>query len=283
MKNTFKIIGILLLTFFSFYYTNKVVELSKSKDPIMIKILKESKDYTLESVNATISDDYITPGVSGKKVDVEKSYEKMKKLGSYNENLLVFINDSPNISITNIYDKFVIKGNGEDKEVALVFKANSNENIKEILSILKNNLVKGTFFVDGKWAKDNKDVLEEIDNDNHLLANLGYDNNYGYTNIKKVNQLLKTITNKKINYCYVSYDNQEVLDNCSKNQMYTIKPIELNDKAIYMDIKNNLSSGNILSVSTNNTSIYELDLVIKYIMQKGYDIVSLDELLSEDN
>ena len=54
MKNTFKIIGILLLTFFSFYYTNKVVELSKSKDPIMIKILKESKDYTLESVNATI-------------------------------------------------------------------------------------------------------------------------------------------------------------------------------------------------------------------------------------
>lgn len=283
MKNIFKIIGIAFLTYFSFYYTNKVIELSKSKDPIMIKILNEEKNYNITPVNATINNNYITPGINGKKIDINKSYEKMKKLGAYNENLLVFISDYPTISIKNIYDKFVINGNEEKKEVSLVFKLNKKENINEVLNILKNNLVIGTFFTDGKWAKDNIEVLEKINNENHLLANLGYNNNYSYTNIKIVNHLLKTITNKKINYCYTSNDNMDVLNNCSKNEMYTIKPIEIKNKTVYKDVKNNLKAGNILSFSINDYTVNELDLVIKYIMQKGYDIVSLDELLNEDN
>ena len=43
MKKILNIIGVCILTAFSFYYTNKMVDLSKSKDPIMIEI-NNSKD-----------------------------------------------------------------------------------------------------------------------------------------------------------------------------------------------------------------------------------------------
>ena len=47
MKNKpyLTVIGICLLTVFSFYYTNKLIEFSKSKDPIMIEIMKNKDDY----------------------------------------------------------------------------------------------------------------------------------------------------------------------------------------------------------------------------------------------
>ena len=55
-----------------------------------------------------------------KEVDVNKSYEKMKRLGEYNNNLLVFINDLPDISLKDNYDKYIISGN-KDKTSILEF------------------------------------------------------------------------------------------------------------------------------------------------------------------
>ena len=57
MKNKpyLTVIGICLLTVFSFYYTNKLIEFSKSKDPIMIEIMKNKDDYNKLSIDALIN------------------------------------------------------------------------------------------------------------------------------------------------------------------------------------------------------------------------------------
>ena len=110
MKNKpyLTVIGICLLTVFSFYYTNKLIEFSKSKDPIMIEIMKNKDDYNKLSIDALINNNYITPGSEGLEVDVDKSYTKMKKLGKYNDNLYVYDVVKPTISIKDNYNKFVI-------------------------------------------------------------------------------------------------------------------------------------------------------------------------------
>ena len=54
-KSYLTIVGICLLTIFSFYYTNKIIEFSKSKDLIMIEIMNNKDNYNKISIDALIN------------------------------------------------------------------------------------------------------------------------------------------------------------------------------------------------------------------------------------
>lgn len=283
MKNKpyLTVIGICLLTVFSFYYTNKLIEFSKSKDPIMIEIMKNKDDYNKLSIDALINNNYITPGSEGLEVDVDKSYTKMKKLGKYNDNLYVYDVVKPTISIKDNYDKFVINGNITKKEVSLIFKVNDLKNIENINKILFNNNVSATFFIDGNIKDDDINILKILDESNNYFGNLGYNKKYSIKTIKYTNALLDRIDDDNHNYCYVEKDDINVLKTCSEVKMYTIKPMVVSNIFPFTYIKQNLENGKIFSLDTNSYTLKQLDLIIKYVRQKGYDFVTLEEILNE--
>lgn len=283
MKNKpyLTVIGICLLTVFSFYYTNKLIEFSKSKDPIMIEIMKNKDDYNKLSIDALINNNYITPGSEGLEVDVDKSYTKMKKLGKYNDNLYVYDVVKPTISIKDNYDKFVINGNITKKEVSLIFKAEDLKNIENINKILFNNNVSATFFIDGNIKDDDINILKILDESNNYFGNLGYNKKYSIKTIKYTNALLDRIDDDNHNYCYVEKDDINVLKTCSEVKMYTIKPMVVSNIFPFTYIKQNLENGKIFSLDTNSYTLKQLDLIIKYVRQKGYDFVTLEEILNE--
>jgi len=281
MKKVFNIMGAIFLTIFSFYYTDKLVELSKSEDPIMKDIMTFKEKYEKPSIDAEIINDYITPGIKGKKVDVDRSYNKMKELGYYNENLFIYIEEEPDVSIDKKYDKFIVSGNSKNKEISLVFTLTDNKNLNSILYILKENDVLANFFIDGAYFDEDLTSIESIINDNHLLGNLGYDGKYLKTTIKNTNALIKKYVNYENDFCYVEEDNYDTLDICSNLKMYTIKGIPISNTTPYLDIKEKLTSGGIYRFDTNNYTTEELGIIIKYIKQKGFDIVLLDELINE--
>lgn len=283
MKNKpyLTVIGICLLTVFSFYYTNKLIEFSKSKDPIMIEIMKNKDDYNKLSIDALINNNYITPGSEGLEVDVDKSYTKMKKLGKYNDNLYVYDVVKPTISIKDNYNKFVINGNTTKKEVSLIFKVNDLKNIENINKILFNNNVSATFFIDGNIKDDDINILKILDESNNYFGNLGYNKKYSIKTIKYTNALLDRIDDDNHNYCYVEKDDINVLKACSEVKMYTIKPMVVSNIFPFTYIKQNLENGKIFSLDTNSYTLKQLDLIIKYVRQKGYDFVTLEEILNE--
>lgn len=283
MKNKpyLTVIGICLLTVFSFYYTNKLIEFSKSKDPIMIEIMKNKDDYNKLSIDALINNNYITPGSEGLEVDVDKSYTKMKKLGKYNDNLYVYDVVKPTISIKDNYNKFVINGNTTKKEVSLIFKVNDLKNIENINKILFNNNVSATFFIDGNIKDDDINILKILDESNNYFGNLGYNKKYSIKTIKYTNALLDRIDDDNHNYCYVEKDDINVLKTCSEVKMYTIKPMVVSNIFPFTYIKQNLENGKIFLLDTNSYTIKQLELIIKYVKQKGYDFVTLEEILDE--
>ena len=69
MKKIYPIFLSLLLIYFSFYYTNKVIDIIRSKDTIMLQIEKNMNKYEEKAENASIYDNYIIPGKNGKKVN----------------------------------------------------------------------------------------------------------------------------------------------------------------------------------------------------------------------
>lgn len=280
-KHYLTVIGICLLTVFSFYYTNKLIEFSKSKDPIMIEIMKNKDDYNKLSIDALINNNYIIPGSEGLEVDVDKSYTKMKKLGKYNDNLYVYDVVKPTISIKDNYNKFVINGNTTKKEVSLIFKVNDLKNIENINKILFNNNVSATFFIDGNIKDDDINILKILDESNNYFGNLGYNKKYSIKTIKYTNALLDRIDDDNHNYCYVEKDDINVLKKCSEVKMYTIKPMVVSNIFPFTYIKQNLENGKIFSLDTNSYTLKQLDLIIKYVRQKGYDFVTLEEILNE--
>lgn len=282
MKKIFNIVGVIFLTVFSFYYTDKMVDLSKSKDSIMQDIIAFKEKYEIEHVDAKIINDYITPGINGKKVDIDKSYNKMKELGYYNENFYIYNTEKPDISITKNYNKFIVGGNPFNNKVALVFNLTDNNNLNSILYILKENDVVANFFIDGKYFMNDLTSIQNIVNGNHFIGNLGYDGKYEKTSIKNTNALIDKFVSYDKDFCVVSENNYDTLDICSDLKMYTVKVIDVLNTTPYLFIKENLKSGGIYELDNNNYTIEELGIIIKYIKQKGYDIVSLEELVSED-
>ena len=129
MKNFLNVLGVTILTLFSFYYTDRAADIVKRNDPIMKSILANSENYYVEPVSAFINGDEITVGINGKKVDIDKSYQNMKKIDKYNESMLVFNEVIPDISLTSQFDKYIVGGNINKKQEILFLYQNEKGNI----------------------------------------------------------------------------------------------------------------------------------------------------------
>ena len=283
MKKIYQISIVLLLSLISFFYTEKVIDFIREKDPIMKNIKEYDKKNKIDAVNAIIDKNKIIPGVSGKKVDYNKSFQKMKKYGTYNESLTVFEEVAPTISIDDYYDKYISEGSGINNDVSLVFEVKNGDNINNIISLLKENNTIATFFVDGLWLENNQTLVSEMASLGHEIEILNYDNKYQELYFSSSLNLVNSITNLKPKYCYARYDNKEVLELCEKLGLHTIIPTIMTGNYPYNDIVKKVHKVSIIGFSITSSVEIELSTIINYLKQKGYTINSLDILLSEAN
>ena len=281
IKKVIEVIFVILLVLFSFYYTEKAIILLESNDPIMKEIKDKGKSREEDAINAKVEGDYLIPGYNGLVIDLETSFNKMKGYGSYNEALLVFEEVEPTISIDDYYDKYISSGNGISTNIALVFTVDDSSYTDNLLDILKEMNAVGTFFIDGKFTDSNTSfVTDAVVNGNEVEV-LSYDKAYDELLFKASIDKIKTLTSTTPKYCYATYDNEEVLNLCSKLSMHTIIPTLRLDNNIYSSAKGNLRSGSIISVNLTESNVKELKVLINYIKQRGFTLVTLDTLLNE--
>ena len=101
MKGILRNIGVLGLACFSFLITDETIQVVKEKDELMIEIKNVAPNYHIEAIDAKISDKYIKIGLNGLTLDIDATYNKMKRIGYFNENMLVYKNVLPNVTIDN--------------------------------------------------------------------------------------------------------------------------------------------------------------------------------------
>ena len=80
-------------------------------------------------------------------------------------------------------------------------------------------------------------------------------------------------------YCVKSND-YEILNDCIKKKINTIKIINYIDKDLLTTTKKILDKGVIIFIKESNNNLNELSATINYIQSKGYKIVNINELLS---
>lgn len=270
-----------LLICFSFYYTDKAVDIVRRNDPIMKEIESVKEKYTVEAVDAVFHEDGMIPGRNGKTIDIEASFQKMKQYGKFNANLFVFQEVEPTISVEEYYDRYIASGNPIKNSVALVFRVEKQDDISEIVTQLNQKNIKATFFFDGAWIETHPEEVYQLAREDHELEVLNYDGTYEEVSFQNARDMLQNITNLKGNYCYAEYDQKEVLELCEKKKMHTIIPTVLAKTYPYSTIKNKLSKGSIIGMPVNASTRKELPTILSYISQKGYTFDTLSNLLNE--
>lgn len=280
MKNIIKTIGLCSLIGFSFFYTDKVVEVIREEDEIMIELTSVEDVYQVLPVDAKILGNTIIPGLAGRNINIEESYKKMKPSGIFNKNLIIYDTVLPKVSIHNNKNKFIIKGNPANQMVSIVFILKDNKYLYKIEETLKSKTTAVNYFVDYTYLINNSTKIKEIGGNEFY----SYGDNGVYTldNLLFSNNLISRIRTNKAIYCLTSSMAEDVINLCSKKDLHTIVPTIIGDKTPYANIKNNLSSGSIIMLSMNTETINELPIIIDYIKGKGLKIVGLSTLLSED-
>jgi len=92
-------------------------------------------------------------------------------------------------------NKEVSQGNTSNKQIALTFDAGSGtQSADQILSILKANNLHATFFLTGKWAEQNPELVKRILADGNTIGNHSYSHPYltQITDAEITNQFTKT-------------------------------------------------------------------------------------------
>lgn len=281
MKKFFECIGMISLVCVSFFFTEKTAHVVKETDEIMIEIKKAAETHTNKSIDAIIKDDTIIPGIYGGVVDESKSYEKMKRVGSYQENLLVYKKIAPSISIEKNFDKYIVSGNPKKNMVTLLFLVHNNDDTTKIENILKQKDIKASFFVDGNWLENHNDKIYEWINKDHTVGNLSYNMDYTNSSFVWMDTMIKRVGNQQVGFCYNEEPNKESLKICAMNQNYTIRPTTIVSKAPLSEVKENLKPGSIIALPINQLVEKELPIIIEYMKGKGYKLENLYHHLEE--
>lgn len=252
-----KIILLIGLATFSFYFTDQILTFIDNKSPIMKEIKASINKYNVQAVNATIKDNTIIPGCNGKKVNPRSSLMKMEDFGSFNETFLVYDEITPKISIKNNKEKIIIKGNAQKRGVSLVLEP--NDNVEAYL--LKNNI--------------NYDLIT------NLNSNLTQKREYINTesNEKNYLNLESILKSKKLNndICLLNYSNIKM---CKEKKKYLVS-FSIEADNIY-NVLNNITSGDIILIK-QGFSVDNIRLLIKEISSQDLKILYLSELISEKN
>ena len=252
----FKLIGIMSLLVFSFYLTDFVTELAINSNPLMEVIKNNSKDYLIESVNATIRDNTIIPGIKGKKVNEMESFLNMKDFGNFNNNYLIYDGIKPDISIEDYKDKIIISGNKNIRQLSILIKDN-----ELLLDYLKQNKI--------KYSK-----LNNMDNIIDLNENINIENEKDRFNNYDV-ILNKKNLNKKI--CLINYSN---IESCKEKEYYLVKANQHLKNSNISNIIKDLENGSIILIDDNLT-IENFRLFQNKVINRDLNFVYLSEIIKE--
>ena len=281
--------------------TAAISDAIKKEDPLYIEIESKQKEFADPPKDAYIDEVWKkTPGRNGIEIDIKKSYEKMKKKGKYDESLLVFREVSPKVQIKDLPASPIYRGHPEKKMVSLLINVSWGEQfIPDILKSLDSNNVKATFFVEGKWAKENVELVKMIKDEGHIIGNHAYNhpdmarlsNQKIVEQLIQTNEILKAITGDEPKWFAPPSGsfNQQVVQSAANLNMetilWTVDTIDWKNPSVNVMIarvNNKIHPGATILMHPTEVIANGMDHLIVLIKEKGYKIGTIEKLLSSE-
>ncbi|WP_081414956.1 polysaccharide deacetylase family protein [Ectobacillus panaciterrae] len=276
------------------------LQVSKAEDPLYDEIAEKAKDYEIPAQDAIVDKIWkATPGYNGRAVDVPASYENMKKQGEFNEKKLVYTDISPKVHLQDLPPAPIYRGHPDKKMIALTINvAWGNEYIPTMLEILKKHHVSATFFLEGRWVKENPSLAKMIVDAKQEVGNHSYTHPDMKTlsagsieeQLVKTNEMIEAATNQKVKWFAPpsgSY-RDEVVSIASRlgmgTIMWTVDTIDWQrpePSVLIQRVTKKAHNGAIVLMHPTSPTAQSLDTLIQLLKKGGYKIGTVSELLSE--
>jgi len=178
------------------YLKAESVQVGKHSNSLLEEITSKRKLYYVPAVDARIDPVWkATPGYNGREVDIKASYQKMKDQGQFNEEKLIYKQIKPKVHLQDLAASPIYRGNPDKPMVGFIINvAWGNEYLPDMLATLKKHNIQASFFLEGRWVKENPDLAKMISEAGHEIGNHSYTHpdmkNLSAAEIK--NQLQKT-------------------------------------------------------------------------------------------
>ena len=254
MKQIFKYIGIFSLVLFSFFYANNIAIFMRSKTDLMKKIRDNEKSQKIAYVNAVINDDYIIPGINGLAINIEDSYNNMLKVGTFDDNYLIYDEIAPSISLQDNLKKIIKKANPLKESIALIISD------KELLEYSLKNNITINYLID-------KDSLINVDN----VELINNESNYFYEVERFLNK-----SNRNKNICIINDYNKKI---CESNGKYLVLPTYTINESNLAHYISEIDNGDIIRI--DNMSLTSFIILINKIKYRNLRFDHLSDLISE--
>ena len=192
--------------------------------------------------------------------------------------------------------------NTKENKIALTINCAWNaDDIDLILETLSQNQVKATFFMVGDWISKFPDAVKEIHKSGNEIANHSeshtHVNNLSYEeNVEQIvecSDRIQIITGKPTTLYrgpYGEYNDTVVKAANDSNHImiqWSIDTLDYNGitgEQMWQRIEPRLDKGSIILMhnGTENTAL-SLDMIIKNIKEKGYELVTVSDLIYKEN
>ncbi|WP_079516723.1 polysaccharide deacetylase family protein [Rossellomorea marisflavi] len=150
-----------------------------------------------------------TPGYNGIDLDIDASYKQMKKTGTFDDDKLVWKQLKPSKHLEDLPPSPVYRGNPEKPMAAFIINvAWGNEYIPDMLETLKKHQVYATFFLEGRWVKNNPKLARMIVEAGHEVGNHSYSHpdmkslqtSKVRDELKRTNDIIEVTTGEKVKW-----------------------------------------------------------------------------------
>jgi probable sporulation protein (polysaccharide deacetylase family) len=273
----------------------------KQEDPLYQSIVKNASTYEIPPSNAKIDEVWkAIPGYNGITVDIEASYKNMKKIGTFNEKKLVYKQTEPSVHLNDLTPSPIYRGHPDKPMVSFIINvAWGNEYLPEMLATLKKHQVKASFFLEGRWVKNNPELAKMIVSAGHEVGN----HSYTHPDMKRISaaqtrdQLLKTnevieaATGKKSIWFAPpsgSYRDETVTIAAEfkmKTVMWTVDTIDWQKPSpnqLINRVISKISNGSMVLMHPTESTAKSLDTLITRIEEKGLKLGTVSDLMSEE-
>lgn len=274
---------------------------SALNDPLYLKLEQYAQKYNQPPINAAVDKIWkAIPGLNGLEIDIEASYEKMRKDGQFSEKKLVYKQIPPKIHLQDLPPAPIYRGNPEKQMVTFIVNvAWGNEYLPSMLKIMKAHNVKTTFFLDGTWTKKNPTLAKMIIDEGHEIGNHAYShpdmkqltNARIHEEIRRTNEVIKAtldISTKWFAPPSGSY-RQDVIDIAKSLGMntilWTVDTVDWRNPEPYAMVQRVLQKtepGSMILMHPTASATGGLEQLIVGLKTKGYKITTVTNLLSEE-
>ncbi len=240
----------------------------------------------------------VIPGLNGKSVDIDASYDAMKTANAFNEDKIVYIENEITTSYEDVECSPIYRGNTRKNEVSFIVNvAWGEEYIESMLETFDKYDIKVNFFIEGNFAKDNIDTVAEIYNRGHLIGNHSLSHSdfstitedQMHNEILETNNILTSITLEEIKFFGPpsgSFNSKtlEVVNDLNMNTvLWNVDTIDWQNptkETIVKRVINKVDSGSIVLMHPTANTAAALEEIILQVTKMGLKIERLDDLLS---